>query len=563
MTHPQVTSLRESILAVSFIYAATLTVLLVSFFHIVDNMDYIIQRDPSFYWDRAYVLWQTLRDKGIFAWFNTILFSVTDNHTFVPSAIPSLAFQLLSSDSIRVYGVTVIVVYLAPIPVVGALVVSGGRRRRRVTEISTTGFLMLAAMYPFTVKLMPTSPDFGGNLFTSLALLFAGAAFVRLGDAAPSMALRPMVLTILAFLVGLFLSVIFRRWYAFDAVGLLAAFSLALLVAGASRGRDHAILVFQALTIAGLIFGVVLAPVLIPKLLVVVSGGIFEGSYDAYRANYLGTFLRFGGAELLCFTAILMFALVFHRSASRAFVLTALVGNVLGILLFLYIQAPGIHHFSLLWPMLLCSISVIVRGLFSSRPSAALGAGYAAASIAVAATVVAIEFPSAPRVDPNIEAYRQLADKIVDKKLQNKRFCVLGNQDIYFSLIENLWQVKGGRRGTLPSSVRIPEVDFGTADRYAQGGLARSMALCDWIITTDRLGLYHEPKFHRILRFHHEKIFQLDSVLGSAYELEERFDAGLADPVVFFRRKSGVVVDAEAFEADYLDWLANDKIALP
>lgn len=563
MTSSATTTRRERVVVVGLIYLISLIVLSCTFYYIVTNMSMIIERDPSFYWDRSYTLWEMLQKKGVLAWASTIVFSLTENHTYIPSVIPSLAFLLFSSDSIWVYGLTLIVVYLAPIPAVGALVLGGGRAERSKAEIVTAGMALLAAMYPFAVRLMPTSPDFGGNLFVSVALYFAAMAFIMLTAAREGASLRPMALTILFFLAALFLSVVFRRWYAFDVLGLMAGFSVAILVVAMYRGRTFAIWTFQSLALAGIILGLLLAPILVPKLMVVSSGGIFEGAYDAYRANYLLTFRMFGTAELLCFASIALVALPLHRSVSRGFLIAIMAGNIIGLLLFLYIQAPGVHHFSLIWPMLLASISAIVGRLFDSQPAPRTRATFAAVAMAVAAIVVAAEFPYEARIDPHVAAYRQIADKIVDKKLQNKRFCVLGNQDIYFSLIENLWQVKGGHRGDLPNSVRIPEVDFGTADRYGQGGLTRGIALCDWVLTMDGLGLHHEPKFHRILRYHHQQIFDPASILGSAYEVDERFDAGFSSPLVFLKRKQGVTVDAEAFKKDYLDWLAKDKIELP
>lgn len=462
------------------------------------------------------------------------------------------------------YGGTLVVFYLAPIPAVAALVATGERGDRSTLQIFTTGMAMLAAMYPFAVRLMPTSPDFGGNLFVSLGLLCAGAAFARLLSATEGPSVRPMMLTILGFLAALFLSVVFRRWYAFDAFGLLASFSVAMLILAACRGRKFASWTLKSLVLAGAIFGVALSPILLPKLLVVSSAGIFEGAYDAYRSDYLFTFGRFGYAELSVIFLFASAALFVSPAQYRIFVFFAVAGNIIGIMLFLFIQAPGIHHFSLLWPMILVSVSVVVDRLFHSTNLPLSPATVAAGLVGLSGAVVAAEFPYKVEVDRHIAGYQLVAGQIIENRIENRRFCVLGSEDIYLSVIDNLWQIKGGRRGALPLGVRVPEVDFGLADRYGAGGaLGRTISSCDWIITMEHLRLHHEAKFHRILRYHHEKIFDPTSVLGGAYEIDERLDAGFGNPVIFFKRKAGAVVPVDAFKVDYLTWLAKDKAALP
>ena len=554
---------RGLILSAIVIYLISLLVLSVTLMYVISVMDYIVSRDAANYWDRSYELSVMIQERGLFRWAAKILSSLDDQHTYLPSVIPSLVFYVFSTDSLRVYSGIIVALYLAPIPVIGAFVISGNRTDRSATEIVATGVAMLAAMYPFAVRLMPTSPDFGGNVFTSLGLLFAGVALHRLADVNHTPRLKPLALTIVGFVTCLFISVVFRRWYAFDAAGMIPCFSIAFLAVGALRGRAFFVLALKALVIAGLAFIVIVSPVLLPKLLSVYSSGIFGGAYDAYRTRYLFWFGVFGYPELASFGVIFALALLLHRRPSRPFLLFVLVGCAIGIVVFLNIQFPANHHFSILWPMLLASISVIVGRLFDRTLSAKMGMALLSGVVAISAIVVALEIPK-PKLSRYMAAYRILADKIVENQIPDRRYCVLGNVDVHYSIVEHLWQVKGGYRGALPrSSGRIPEVDFGTADRYGVVALGRVLERCEWIITMEKLRLQHADKFHRILRYHHEKIFDPTSILGRTYEIEDSFEAGFKNPIVFFRRKPDVKLDTEAFKADYFDWLAKDKAKSP
>lgn len=557
-------SARNAIMAAALVYVISLIVLSLTFFYFTTHMNYIIRRDPSFYWDRSYALYKILENDGLLSWLKIVLFSLGENHTYLPSAIPSLVFRLFSSDTVVVYGMTLIVFYLAPLPVVGAFVPTLNRSDWKPLEIVLTGIVLIATMYPFVVRQLPTSPDFGGNLPISFALLFGGAAFAWLSKASETKSFVRIFLFVFGFLVALFLSVVFRRWYAFNALGLVGTFTTAILIVAASRGRAYLLLTMKVLVATTILVAIILSPIIVQKLLVVSSSGIFGGAYDAYRANYARAFGRFGFYELVAFSGIVVLAFAIHPRASRAFLMFVFLGNLVGVLIFLYVQAPGIHHFSLIWPTLLASISVIMTRLFDLARSRARLTLLVSLTVLGSAAAMAVEFPFRPPVERHIEGYRLLADKIVDRGLADRRYCVLGNTDVYFSVVENLWQIRGEYRGALPRPNRIPEVDFGTADRYGEGGLiSRMISTCQWIITMEKLGLHYEPKFHRILRYHHEKIFDRTSLLGQTFDVVETFEAGFKNPIYFFKRNADAKLDPDAFKADYLSWLAKDKVALP
>lgn len=530
-----------------------------SLYVIASTMRYIVNRDPSFYWDRAYELSSILREQGLFDWLKTVALSLGSDHTYLPAAVPSLVFHLLSTDSLMVYGATIVAVYLAPIPVAAAFICVDGRDDREPADILVAGLAALAVMYPFAVRLLPTMPDFGGNLFITIALALGAGMIVR-GDphAVPRFrTLAPPVLTILALYLT---AVVFRRWYGFAAVGLLGVYTTTLLLmAYAAKGRGQAWSLLKVLVGVGVLFAALSAPILAAKISSVAGGGIFAGAYDAYRSNYLLTFRMFGQDVLAAFGLLVATALLLHRPEARVFLFATLVANALAIALFLNVQAPGNHHFSLLWPILAVSVAVIQSRLTRGRYRTA---GLLAATIASIA-FIASNVPTKPRVDRFFSAYQAIAEKIRALDVADGALCPLGNRFVHHSIIDNLWQISGGSRGDMPRSTWILEVDFGQAEAYAADGLHDTLSRCEWIISTETLHLHHQPQYHRILRYHHQRLLEAGSIIGRAYELKDTLALTFPTPVTLYQRRKGSVIDADALEADYRAWLTQDKVALP
>lgn len=529
-----------------------------SLYLIASTMRYIVNRDPSFYWDRAYELSSILREQGLLGWLKTVGFSLGSDHTYLPAAVPSLVFHVFSTDSLMVYGATIVAVYLAPIPVAAAFICVDRKDDRSPADILVAGLAALAVMYPFAVRLLPTMPDFGGNLFITLALALGAAMIVR-GDPAAVPRFRTLAPPVLAILALYLTAVVFRRWYGFAAVGLLGVYTTTLLLmAHAAKGWGQAWSLLKVLVGVGVLFAALSAPILAAKISSVAGGGIFAGAYDAYRANYLLTFRMFGQDELAAFGLLVATALALHRREARVFLFATLVANAVAIALFLNVQAPGNHHFSLLWPILAVSVPVILSRLTRRR--------YRTAGLLVA-TVASIAFiasnvPTRPRVDRFFTAYQAIAERIRALDVADGALCPLGNRFVHDSIIDNLWQISGGRRGDMPRTTWILEVDLGQADAYADA-LHDTLSRCEWIITTQALYLHHQPQYHRILRYHHQRLLEPDSIIGRAFELKDTLALTFPTPVTLYQRKPGAAIDADALEADYRAWLAQDKVALP
>ena len=539
-------------------YLVSCAALFGTLWYVLHYMDWIVRRDPSFYWDKSYRLYRTLEEHGFSGWLEKILSSLGDNHTNVPTAIPSLAFHLFSSDAMGIYAATLVVFYLATVPAVFSLMGSAGRGERAANVVSR-GVAILAVSYPFIVRMMPAKPDFGGNLFIAAAILGASVLVGRLKTPGRRTLVSwrfPAALFLIVFLF--FLSVVFRRWYAFVALPLLAAFSIAMLIAAWKHGgRVSALAVSAALAGTAVLFAVLLSPILLEKIAATSATGVFSGAFDAYRHNYLFTFERFGLADLAAFAALIAAAVVLAGKGMRSVLWPTLIGTGLGVAAFLYIQAPGVHHVSLIWPAVAASAAALAQRALVRFP----GKGRLLVW-AVSVVFLAAHFPFEPKIDPNAEDYKAIAAKIRERQIPDHRFCVIGSAEVYFSLVDNFWQIDGGRRGDMPRPLRMPEVDFGLAEDYGKM-LPRVLGYCRWIITTEKLSLVRLPQYHRIVRYYHARLTDPGSIIGSHYVVTDRMRLGFESPVLFLRRKPGPGADEDALIQDYQRWLEADKHRYP
>jgi hypothetical protein len=545
----------NNIVTLLFIYAISFALFEISALTIIYNMKYIINRDPSFYLDRAYDLSMILREQGVSVWIDTVARSLASDHTHLPPAIPSVVFYLLSTDSLVVYATTIVAVYLAPIPVAAACLNIDPRRERGAAEILVSGLVALALMCPFVIRLMPTMPDFGGNLIITLAVVIGARMIIQFDDLAP-MSFKRIAPRILVILSLFFTAVIFRRWYGFASIGLTAVYSLALIsLAYTRKGAADAWLMIKILAATGLIFVALASPVLFSKLSYILNGGVFAGAYDAYRANYLNYFRVFGFYNLATFGLVIAAALCLALPPGRFFLFLTLLANALIFLMFFYIQAPGPHHFALLWPVVFVSGAVISSRLVRSG-SDLLGAALLSL---VSIGLMAWHFPIKPTVDRHYAANVAIAEKIASLELPDRALCPLGSVYLHNSLIENLWQVTSGHRDGFPKITAIPEADHGLSEVYAEGHISALFSQCQWIITGEKLPLLYEPEFHRILRYHHERLMAPDSIIGRAFELKDTLQLSFPVQVLLYARKPGSAIDATALEADYRQWLAEDN----
>ena len=59
-------------------YLVSCAALFGTLWYVLHYMDWIVRRDPSFYWDKSYRLYRTLEEHGFSGWLEKILSSLGD-----------------------------------------------------------------------------------------------------------------------------------------------------------------------------------------------------------------------------------------------------------------------------------------------------------------------------------------------------------------------------------------------------------------------------------------------------------------------------------------------------
>lgn len=177
-----------------------------------------------------------------------------------------------------------------------------------------------------------------------------------------------------------------RRWYAFYIVGFYAAFGVEFVVRCAMQRRfdrrRFGALCAMLVSIAGLC--VVCILLLNPDILKLFLGNNYAEAYSAYKTRTIWKDLWVAGKEiglLVCAAALggaVWMAL--HRGA-RAVVLRLTVAGMVAVVLFSRVQSMGVHHRSLLYPLVLvgmCTGTAAVVRAVRTRKAKCAAAGVCA-----------------------------------------------------------------------------------------------------------------------------------------------------------------------------------------
>ncbi len=198
-----------------------------------------------------------------------------------------------------------------------------------------------------------------------------------------------------------------RRWYAFYIVGFYAAFGVEFAVRCAMQRRfdrrRFGALCAMLVSIAGLC--VVCILLLNPNVLKQFLGNNYAEAYSAYKTRTLWNDLWVAGREiglLVCAAALggaVWMAL--HRGA-RAAVLRLTVASAVAVVLFCRVQSMGLHHRSLLYPLVLvgmCAGTAAVVRAVRKRKAKCAAAGVCAVlygcNLAVCFVPATQNFPAA------------------------------------------------------------------------------------------------------------------------------------------------------------------------
>jgi hypothetical protein len=360
------------------------------------------------------------------------------------------------------YQGAVITLYAAPAALaLGVLARDLARRatRQRAAAIGQPVIFALAvfaafAAYPTGMAVVARGmPDIGGLVLVVAALRLADRLARLLAlpaghDARIGQLTRRVTLALALCLFGMFL---FRRWYAFAAVGVLAMLALeTVLLAARRRAKFRWRAAISAVAFGGLILLALGAPILIDWL---PNPGAHDyvTIYAAYRKEppvVVGELFDWYGAALLG-AAVCCAIFLGFRSGDRRLLRLTCGSTLIAALLFLRVQSPAIHHAYLLTPAFAASIGAVILVLFERSKIAALIAAMGLAAFTLTPAVSSwaprglaptAGQPPAPRAD--LAELERLKAWVDANARPDHRYCVLASSyTINDAIVDELWQL--------------------------------------------------------------------------------------------------------------------------
>jgi hypothetical protein len=394
--------------------------------------------------------------------------SMKRDYSWAPALAPGLALAVFGPLSRAVYQGAIIVGYATPAMLALAWLAREIAGRRGAVAF-VVALVAVFAAYPFGVVIAARGmPDIGGLALYVLAL--------RLADRlARALSLKPGrgrgIARSLGFALALtlFAMFLFRRWYAFAAVGLVAA--LALEVAGVAlrRGRSLAWREAGLAAAMGLLTLLALLAPVLADWMQAPAAHDYARMYAAYRktpsqlAEAVGDWAGFG------VFALALAGAGFFALRSRLARLT-LVAAAVSALLFLRVQSPYPHHLYLLAPAIAAFIAAPLIVVFAPWRIAG-AAGLAALAAATLTPVGGLApkgvfpiagRPHAPRAD--LAELARMKDWVDARARPDRKVCGLGSSYTFSGqLIDELWQLKADK-SPLAEPVSVPMSDVDTVD---------------------------------------------------------------------------------------------------
>jgi hypothetical protein len=431
-------------------------------------LHYIVASQDIMFWDFMHYREMSMlvasildQDKGI-ALLKLFVNSLKDEYSLLPALTPGLVLAATSPMSRAWYEASLVLFYAAPAYIALGVLTrdiaerfgprhsAGGNRSAMLAVAITATF----AAYPTGVAIAARGmPDVGGLILVVAAIRFTDRLARLLAlppghDARIGRLVRRVALALSLCLFGMFL---FRRWYAFAAVGILAMLAVESLFLVATRGAQfrwrQAI---GAAAFVGLVLLALGAPVLIdwaPNP----ARHDYVAIYAAYKKTLdgiLSDVFDWYGASLLV-AAIGCAIFLCARSRDGRLLRLTCGSCVIAALLFLRVQSPATHHAYLLTPAFAAPIAAVIllaferwkaRGLLALAGLGAVTLTPAMSSWAVPGLAPIAGQPPAPRAD--LDELRRLRTWYEVNARPDHRLCVLASSyTINDGLVRDLWQL--------------------------------------------------------------------------------------------------------------------------
>ncbi|HEY1944587.1 MAG TPA: hypothetical protein VGH40_20935 [Roseiarcus sp.] len=513
-----------------------------------------------------------------------LVVSMKDDYSWAPALAPGVVMAASAPLSRLAYEAPLIVCYAAPgVAALGVLArdlaqragrlplsargeswprkrASGGQRakacggcldpRFRGGDSSREGLFVPAFVMAAAVAAYPTGvavaargmPDIGGLVLYVAALRLAERLIRLLAlPAGHDIRVGRMVRRVaLALALTVFAMFLFRRWYAFAAVGVAAALALEVGLVAAVRGaafrwRETA----MAASLGVLVLLALLSPVLVDWL---PNPGAhdYAALYAAYRKPwpvFLDEIGDWVGAGVLAL-ALAGAAFLFLRSTDCRLLRLTVVAAIVAAYLFLRVQTPYVHHLYLVAPALTALIGAPLALLFGRSRLAGLAA--LAALAAVTLTPAAGAFaprgvapiagrPHPPRAD--LAELTRLKDWVDARATPDHRVCGLGSSYTFSGqLIAELWQLEETRSPLYGDPKLRPDVKMSDVDTV-EGPPNPDLKTCAIMIVGDPVQTHLDPAYQQTVIVPSREMLAGEGIgahyrrIGEVFHLEKGVDA--------------------------------------
>ena len=445
-----------------------------------------------------------------------IVVSMKDDYSWAPALAPGAVMAASAPLSRFAYEAAIVVFYAAPGVAALAVLARDLAHRAGLARPGPAPIVFLAVAMAAVVVVYPTGvavaargmPDIGGLVLYVCALRLAERmsrilALPRGRDLRLGRMTRRVALALALCVFAMFL---FRRWYAFAAVGILLALALEAAALAARRGRAFRWReTAMAASLGALLLLALLSPVLVDWLPDPAAHD-YASIYAAYRKppgvflQEIGDWLGMGVLGL----AVAGAAFLAIRSVERRLLRLTVVAAVVAAFLFLRVQTPYVHHLYLIAPAVTGLIGAPILLIFARHRFGGLAALAALAAATLTPVIGAIGprglaptggQPHAPRAD--LAELRGLKDWVDARARPDHRVCGLGSSYTFSGqLIDELWQLDAARSPLYGDPKLRPSVKMSDVDTV-EGPPNPELRTCAILLVGDPVQTHLDPDYQQ------------------------------------------------------------------
>jgi hypothetical protein len=441
--------------------------------------------------------------------------SMKEDYSWAPGLAPGLVMAAGGPLSRVAYQTGILAFYAAPAVLALGWLARELARRAGLAREGRGSVVLLAlavvavfAAYPNGIAVAARGmPDIGGLALYVYALRLADR-LARTLALAPGHDLKVRGLArrlAAALALTLFAMFLFRRWYAFAAVGILAFLALEVAATALARGRAfrwrETILVGS---LGALILLALLSPVLVDWLPNPAAHD-YSSIYAAYRKplpvflGLMGDWFGWAILALAAFGALFVLA----RSPNGRLARLTLGAAAVAAVRFLRVQTPFVHHVYLIVPAMTAGIAAPILLLFSRlRWTGIFAVGLLAAATLTSAGRLAPKgffpnggLPHAPRDD--MAELARLKTWVDGQASPLHKVCGLGSSYTFSGqLIDELWQLQATRSPLYGDPKLRPDVKMSDVDTV-EGPPTPELADCAILIVGDPVQTHLNPDYQQ------------------------------------------------------------------